>query len=230
MAIDSSKAWCQHKKMKYFLILVSFNISSFFALEGKAKSQPENSNPKLLRQIELEQSKRREQMLVHKKLYVNVQTDQLKNKSEELVMEAEGIVAAPYQNTLKIVTDYSQLKDVSGHFRKVVYRKDNQRLYLLVGAMGYVAQLWMQLKENQDKEEVYRLDWVIDRGKFKGMQGQIIYEPIGFRHTRIQMKSKLQAKKLPLPPIISRLALEVLSHRVASRMRTYIETQSKKPK
>ena len=137
-------------------------------------------------------------------------------------MSGAGDVNRDKDACFKLSQDYPKLKEISDHFVTVTFEEKTQKLFIVTEAMGYQARMLMQLTpviEDWRSEVQWEVIW----GSFKGMKGIIGYERLGPRSTEISFQGRFEAPNLPIPKFLMGFALEVVTQKVAEKMRTYLE-------
>jgi uncharacterized membrane protein len=163
------------------------------------------------------------EMDVEKEIYVSVKSPA---KSERFHIEAGGMVAAPLEFVFKKASEFEELPKVSPTFKKVVYNREKKELYLVTEALGYHANLLMHIREIPGSEPA--LDWEVTGGSFQGLKGIIQFKTYKAQKTIMTLRADLQSAQIPLPPILRDFALEVVTEKVAKRMRGYLEEEYRK--
>lgn len=154
-------------------------------------------------------------------------TEGQKADLERLQVVAAGHVSVPLAYAWKKVREFERLPKISSHFNKAVYSGKDRRLWVEVEAIGYRANLFLKL-DFVEKDESKEIRWEAVEGAFTGMKGTIRLDDYRNRKTEMSLFSEYEAKKLPLPPALKSLVIEVVSQRVAGLMREYIEDEYKK--
>ena len=147
--------------------------------------------------------------------------------SEELIafdVKGAGIVHAQSETALKISQEYSKLTKVSSHFKSAYFDEKNSQLFLVVEAFGFETRmiLAMDLVTEKKRSEIqFEVVW----GELKGMTGAIGFENMNDESCEVSILSHYQAARFPLPKIFMGFAFEVLTQKVAEKMRSYIESE-----
>ena len=162
-----------------------------------------------------------------REVVVSVKRETVVRNNEELqsfTMVGGGHVARAKDFCFNVSQQYEKLKEVSDHFHTVRYTPSNKQLFVITQALGYQARMILQM---QPVNEEWRseLQWEVIWGHFKGMKGLIGFERIDDKRTEVSLNAKYEAKELPLPKILMGFALEVITKKVAEKMRTFIEAQ-----
>ncbi len=162
-----------------------------------------------------------------REVIVSVKRDTVKRENEELIrftMVGGGHVARAKDFCFNVSQKYEKLKEVSDHFRTVTFNPAHSQLFVVTEALGYQARMILQM---QPVSEDWRseLQWEVIWGHFKGMKGLIGFERVDDKRTEVSLNAKYEAMELPLPKILMGFALEVITKKVAERMRTFIESQ-----
>jgi uncharacterized membrane protein len=146
---------------------------------------------------------------------------------ERLLVMAAGHVSVPIGYAWKKVLQFERLPKISSHFNKAEYFADKKRLHIEVSALGYKAQMFLQMKF-EEKAGWKEIQWEAVEGAFQGMKGIIRLEDFEGRKTEMSLVSDHETDKLPLPAVLKSFVIEVVGQRVAGLMREYIEDEYKK--
>jgi hypothetical protein len=141
-------------------------------------------------------------------------------------MKGAGIVGAPKNFSFRTAQEYEKLKQISDHFRTVVFDPNSRRLFLIMEALGYQARMVLQITPVSEDWRS-EIQWQVIWGAFKGMTGVIGFEHEGSDRCEISLISDYKSDHLPLPKVLMGFTLEVLTQKVAEKMRTFIETEYK---
>lgn len=158
-------------------------------------------------------------------IFVSVNQTELPKGKVALSMSGVGHVARSKETCFKIAQDYPRLKEVSDHFKVVSYEPSTQRLFLITEALGYQSRMLLKLtpvSTDLRSEVHFEVIW----GHFLGMKGVFAFEKINARSTEISLTANYEADELPIPKVLMGFALEVITQKVAEKMRTFIEKQS----
>jgi hypothetical protein len=139
-------------------------------------------------------------------------------------MAGAGVVARPKEHCFRVSQNYPKLKEISDHFKTVSYDSNTDQLFLITEALGYQARMILKMtpvEEDWRSELQFEVVW----GAFKGMKGVLGFEELAPGKTEVSIQAKYEASELPLPRILMGFALEVITQKVAEKMRSYIETQ-----
>lgn len=155
---------------------------------------------------------------------VSVNRQDLSDGHIIFTMSGAGDVARGKDACFTTSRDYSKLKDISDHFKTITFDAKTEKLFIVTEAMGYQARMMMQLTPVQEswRSEV---QWEVIWGSFKGMKGVIGFERLGPRLTEVSFTGRFEAPDLPIPKIIMGFALEVITQKVAEKMRSYLEAK-----
>lgn len=159
-------------------------------------------------------------------IIVSVTQKDLPDGKVELKMNGAGHIARPKDICYLLAQDFPKLKEVSDHFRVVTWDPKTERLFVITEALGYQSRMLMKItpvSEDWRSEIQFEVVW----GHFTGMKGLIGFEKIGPRATEVSFTATYIADELPIPKILMGFALEVVTQKVAEKMRSYIETHSK---
>jgi uncharacterized membrane protein len=146
------------------------------------------------------------------------------DKRIRFTMNGAGLVAKPKDFSFEVSQRYEKLKEISHHFRTVEFDEKSRQLLLVTEALGYQARMVLKLTPVSEDWRS-ELQWEVIWGHFKGMKGIIGYERIDERRTEVSLHANYEAAELPLPKILMGFALEVITQKVAEKMRSYIEAQ-----
>lgn len=168
-----------------------------------------------------------ERMRDQRAIFVSVKSEKV-SRDPELIrfsMQGAGWVSRNKETSFRVAQQFSKLKDVSSHFKTVQYNPTQQQLFLITEALGYQARMILDIRP---VEEDWRseLQWKVVWGHFKGMTGVIGFEKAEEDKTEVSLTARYEAKELPLPKILVGFALEVVTQKVAEKMRSFIETQN----
>lgn len=158
-------------------------------------------------------------------IIVSVHRDDADNGQIVFTMAGAGVVARDKDVCFKVAQDYPKLKEVSDHFQTVTYDPKEQKLFVVTQALGYQARMLMQLTPVSEDWRS-EIQWEVIWGSFKGMKGVIGYEKLGTRATEVSFTGRFEAKEFPIPKIIMGFALEVVTQKVAEKMRDYVEAHT----
>jgi uncharacterized membrane protein len=159
-----------------------------------------------------------------REIIVSVRHEDLANHQIHFAMAGAGVVSRPKEFCFKLSQQYEKLKLVSDHFKTVIFDEKVNQLYLVTEALGYEARMTMKVSPIIG-EPASELRWEVIEGAFKGMKGVIGFEKIDLAHTEMSLVSNYESDHLPLPKILMGFALEVITQKVAEKMRTFIESQ-----
>jgi hypothetical protein len=166
----------------------------------------------------------RKKILEERAVVVSVASEKLVDDETLLLMKGAGVVNAPRGFCFATAQRYERLKDVSDNFKDVRYDEAKQELFLTVQALGYQARIVMHIipVASSWRDE---LQWEVTWGEFKGMKGIIGFEDSSALRTEMSMNVRFQSAHMPLPKILMGFAMEVVTQKVAERMRSWIESE-----
>ncbi len=144
------------------------------------------------------------------------------DEQKKLNIVSAGHIKTPLDFTWKKILDFNQYDKISDHFRNIQYDQKTQKLFLKVGALGFYANLWLDLKP-QHSDTKKTLEWECYKGSFKGMKGVLTIEQYRKNITEISMLANFSGKSIPIPDILLRFGLELIGKQMATKMRNYIE-------
>ena len=226
-----------------FVFLAAFVLRAESASSDAAKSPPLGTftkedgalalTPKLMLEKDAPPEKRpfwktrpelQEKIREDRAIIVSVKRADLDGGLIRFTMMGAGEVARPKEFCFAVAQQYEKLKEVSDHFKTVTYDVPSRQLLLITEALGYQARMIMRV---QPVAEDWRneLQWEVIWGHFKGMTGYIGFERAEGDKTEVSISAKYEAMELPLPKILMGFALEVITQKVAERMRAFIEAQ-----
>ncbi len=163
-----------------------------------------------------------------REVIVSVRREDIANDRIRFTMQGVGHVARPKDFSFLVSQDYPRLKEVSENFRTVNYEPSTHQLYLVTEALGYQARMVLRIfPVSQDWRS--ELQWEVVWGHFKGMTGWIGFERVEEKVSEVSISAKYEADELPLPKALMGFALEVVTQKVAERMRSFIEAQPIEP-
>ena len=79
-----------------------------------------------------ESAERMEQMIDERKLFVNVDTLKEESGMNLFNVNVNGIVHAPFFDTINTAYQFDKLLEVSGHFKRVKYDPSSEKLFIIV--------------------------------------------------------------------------------------------------
>ena len=173
------------------------------------------------RQKETLRKKMREDRLIA----VSVSKQNLAKALVSFDVKGAGYVHANLKQAFAISQKFSELTAVSSHFKSVYYDEKNQQLFLVLEALGYETRMILAIdivQEKKRKEIQFEVVW----GELKGLRGAIGFEALDADQTEVSILSHYQAEKFPLPKIFMGFAFEVLTQKIAEKMRVFIEQHS----
>lgn len=208
------------KKLKWTSGIVSIGFG-FLALSSSAKDFTELGEPFWKGKPKLIQKMREERAVI-----VSVRSSELAKNLIQFHMQGAGWVSRSKDQAFAIARQYQNLKEVSSHFKTVVYDQKSDQLFVVTEALGYQARMRLQMSVvEQDKKNLIR--WEVIWGHFKGMKGVIGFEAVARNKTEVTMLALYEADELPLPKTLIGFALEVVVQKVAEKMRSYLESHDR---
>lgn len=132
-------------------------------------------------------------------------------------------VGASQRVTRQVLTDYKLYAQLIPYVQKAEYSEKEQLLHIEGG-------IWKYQLESTLKFEERTPDWIAFRiveGHFRGLQGEILFEPSGERGTLVYLRGELEGQLWPPQWIIERGA-EVVFGFTARKMRSTIEDKGKR--
>lgn len=167
-----------------------------------------------------------ERMERERQVLTSVTKSDVPNGEVKFDMKVAGLVNAPRGFAFKTAQAYPRLKEVADNFKTVHYRPEQNRLYLVMTALGYQERMILQIyPASGDGRDEIQFDVVW--GNFKGMKGFIGFESTSLAKTEMSMIASYQSKTLPLPKILMGLALEAVTQKVAEKLRAFVERDYK---
>jgi len=139
-------------------------------------------------------------------------------------VKGAGIVHATANSAYKASLEFNKLTQVSSHFKSAFYDEKNSQLFLVIEALGYETRMILaidQLIEKKRSEIQFEVVW----GELKGMTGAIGFENVDDESCEVSIISHYQAAHFPLPKIFMGVAFEVITQKVAEKMRSFLESQ-----
>ncbi|RYZ76380.1 MAG: hypothetical protein EOP05_05210, partial [Proteobacteria bacterium] len=178
------------------------------------KNAPKSAQPFWRTKPELQKK-----MSEQRSIIVSVQQNDLPGGKVGLTMNGAGHIQRPKETCFLLAQDFPKLKEVSDHFRVVNWDPLSQRLFVITEAMGYQSRMLMKItpvSEDWRSEIQFEVVW----GHFTGMKGLIGFQKIGPRTTEVSFTAHYEADELPIPKILMGFALEIVTQKVAEKMRT----------
>ncbi len=240
-ALSESKA--SHnlfRSLVFFVVLVHLFFSSFGVADSRSFAQfppppfkfvREKRALKLLlpeepavHEIPFWRSKKavHRKMLEDRYIAVSVSQSTLPNKMSAFDVRGAGVVHAPRESAFKTSLEFDKLTEVSSNFKSVFYDEKNGQLFLVVQALGFETRMILAIDrviEKKRSEIQFEVVW----GELKGMTGAIGFENVGDESCEVSILSHYQAEKFPLPKIFIGFAFELVTQKIAEKMRSFIE-------
>jgi hypothetical protein len=195
--------------LKGFLFL---NFFCCFLAQAQEELPFWHSKPKLL-----------EQMREERKIIVSVKDFPSAIKEKRII--GAGYVKAPFDKVAIEVFNFENLGEVSEYFKKVIHKKEEQRVYIFIQALGFQSRLLLKYKINKINDQFVQMDWIVIWGRLKGMQGNFQIKKIDPIITEISLWSTVKEINIPVPDLLINFTLEVITEKVAQKMRTYLESK-----
>ncbi len=167
-----------------------------------------------------------ERMERDRQVLTSVMKSDAPNGEVKFDMKVAGIVSAPRDFAFKTAQAYPRLKEVAENFKTVHYKPEQNRLYLVMTALGYQERMILEMHpaSGDGRDEIqFDVIW----GNFKGMKGYIGFESFSLTKTEMSLIATYQSKTLPLPKILMGFALEVVTQKVAEKIRAFTESDYK---
>jgi hypothetical protein len=207
-----------------WVLIVSMNFSSMAYAEKRVRLEPSPSPspslPSISTYLKPQLWKRLtedKEILVHAALD-KVPQENLKNYSFYAAM----LVNATLDQARKALTDYRLYAQIIPYIDRADYSSVDHRLKLEGGLWSFKLRSEIQFEEMQDRWIQYK----IVAGHFRGLAGNIYFEPLGEKGTVVYFKGEKQGYDWPPTFVIERGA-EIVFGFTANRMRSYIESQKK---
>lgn len=203
----------------YGMILV-FSVAAFGAFEVNPAVTPFwKSKPHLLKKIRDERA-----------VIVSVRNEEISREPRRIrfSIQGVGVVSRPPEICFRMSQQYHRLPLVSEHFKTVSFDPSKNELFLVTEALGYQARMILKMDPLHQSKGREELKWEVVWGHFKGMRGVIGFEPVSLSdgaRTEMSLESAYESAELPLPKVLMGFALEVITQKVAEKMRTFIEQQ-----
>ncbi len=244
----SSKKASSHIQVLYKLLvcvlLIQFSFSGFVLAESKEKalarfppepikfartkkvvglilpSEPSASEMPFWRnKVQI-----RKKMLEDRLISVSVNTSTLPSGMVAFDVKGAGIVHAPRESAIKTSLEFDQLTKVSSNFKSSYYDEKNSQLFVVIEALGFETRMILAIDrvvEKKRSEIQFEVVW----GELKGMAGAIGFENVNDESCEVSILSHYEAAKLPLPKVFIGFAFEVVTQKIAEKMRSFIESQ-----
>ncbi|MCC6278453.1 MAG: hypothetical protein IT289_11115 [Oligoflexia bacterium] len=156
-----------------------------------------------------------------REVLVNVKTLESQGL-ESLLMQSAGQIRAPIDFVHERVTSYDRYSELLPYIEESKYDPVTKKLFIHCSLLGFHARMTMAMSSLKTTQG-YRTQFEVISGSFVGMKGHVTEDADGARFTEISMEGEFKAEDLPIPKIITSLALEFAGRRMASRMRSSIE-------
>lgn len=188
------------------------------SLVGKKPELQKNDDKPFWRRPELQRKMNEERAIL-----VSVKRENRPNDLIRFTMNGAGLVDRSKDFCFQTAQKFERLKEVSDHFKTVTFDSNSRQLFVVTEALGYQARMILKvLPVSEDWRS--ELQWEVIWGHFKGMTGLIGFEQTKDNRTEVSLNARYEAKELPLPRILMGFALEVITQKVAERMRAFIES------
>ncbi|MES2963806.1 MAG: hypothetical protein V4760_07935 [Bdellovibrionota bacterium] len=165
--------------------------------------------------------------LADRDIIVSVKNDDVKRpdgkKVVRFTINGVGHVSRNKDTAFKIAQQYSKLKEVSSHFKTVNYDANRGEVFMICEALGYQARMIMKMTPVSEDWRS-EIQWEVIWGHFQGMKGTLGFEKVDETHTEVSIVTNYEAETLPLPRVLMGFAFEVISQKVAEKMRTHLES------
>ena len=161
-------------------------------------------------------------MLEDRLISVSVNSSTLPNGKVAFDMKGAGIVHAPRESAFKTSQEFDKLTKVSSNFKSSYYDEKNSQLFVVIEALGFETRMILAIDrviEKKRSEIQFEVVW----GELKGMAGAIGFENVSEESCEVSILSHYEAVKLPLPKIFMGFAFEVVTQKIAEKMRSFIE-------
>jgi uncharacterized membrane protein len=203
-----------------FGLTLVFSIAVFGGADVDQSAAPFwKSKPHLLKKIRDERA-----------VIVSVRNEEISREPRRIrfSIQGVGIVSRPPEICFRMSQQYHRLPLVSEHFKTVSFDPSKSELFLVTEALGYQARMILKMNPVHQSKGREELKWEVVWGHFKGMRGVIGFEPVSSNdgaRTEMSLESAYESEELPLPKVLMGFALEVVTQKVAEKMRTFIERQ-----
>ena len=167
-----------------------------------------------------------EQIKTQRRVVVSVKEESGK-EGQKFRMVGAGAVNVPVEFAVKQIMEFEKLPSVSSYFKKVVHKKKEKQIYIVLEALGYQARMRLEYKWHKDGRQ---MDWRVIWGPFKGMLGHYQFQSLSQDQTEVSIWSTFKNPKLPVPQFLMKFTLEVIAEKVAQKMRSFIESEYKRTK
>jgi len=124
--------------------------------------------------------------------------------------------------TRKVLTDYQAYAQVIPYIDQVHYSEVTKVLQIVGGIWKFKLVSSVQFEERSDRWIRYR----IIAGHFKGLEGDILFEPAEEKGTAVLFRGDLRGSQWP-PAFVLERGAEIVFGFTAQRMRTLIESKKK---
>lgn len=183
------------------------------------RDQSKSELPFFKRNTSVVQKIREERAIV-----VSVKREDLSDDLMRFTMLGAGHVSRPMDFCFRLGQQYHRLLKISDHFKTVSADAATNQVFIVTEALGYQARMLLQVAPVSEDWRS-EIQWKVVWGHFKGMTGVIGFEKLPGDKTEVSVNAKYEAKELPVPKILMGFALEVITQKVAEKMRSYLESQ-----
>ncbi len=179
---------------------------------------------------------------------VSVHRKDLPSQKVEFEMTGVGLVNRPRDFCFVMSQKYEKLPEVSEHFKNVHYDPASRQLQLTIEILSYQARMTVLITAVDGPvsgpvigpvvapavapasglaaaPSRYEMQWQVIDGTLKGMTGLVGYESEAEKATWMSFHASYQANELPLPKVLMGFTLEVITEKIAQKMRSFIEAQ-----
>jgi hypothetical protein len=156
---------------------------------------------------------------------VSAHRTELANARTTFDVKGGWLVSAPRDFVFRTISDYSRLGLMSEMFKDVKWDAALHRLSLRIEALGYKEEFVVELK-SISKPDCDEVQFTVTQGEFKGLSGFIGLSDQGFAKTEMSIDATLTTAQPPLPKSFMTFAMEVITQKVAERLRHYLEEQA----
>lgn len=164
-----------------------------------------------------------------KAVLVNVNVNGVPDRpTRRLALVGGGLVQAPMEFTYQKAQSFESFPAVSDYIKRARFKKDQGVLEMTTAAFGYSSDLHIQIQAADPKPEFRELLFRVVNGVFAGLSGTLRVYRRGEEQSEVAFLGGFDFVRLPAPEFFFDFGLEVALHKMASRLRGYVEEEWKK--
>jgi hypothetical protein len=145
---------------------------------------------------------------------------------KKLKVEGGGQVAAPRASVFKIAQRYENLPRFSDYIKTAKFDPATSVLKLHVAGFGYATDMDVHVKPSQS-EAASSLEYLVRTGPMQGLTGRVTMTDLPRSKTEVGLDGEFKYTQFPLPQLFLEFGLELAFRRLAWRLRTFAEQESR---